>query len=205
MTHEQNLQTKAKAVKDTWGKRCDVLLFVSDQENQEFPTIPINITAGREYLSLKTLSAFQYIYENYLDKADWFLKADDDTFVVMENLKYFLSEQDPEIAVYFGHKYSPWVDQGYFSGGAGYVISRHGLRKFGERSEAAEKSCQPRFGGAEDVAFGRCMEFLKVKTGETRDKHGRSRFHSMDLSDHIARDFAKWYYFYDALNGQGVK
>ena len=33
------------------------------------------------------LKAFQYVWEHHRDEADWFMKADDDTFVVMENLK----------------------------------------------------------------------------------------------------------------------
>ena len=32
MTSPANHQTKAKAVKDTWGKRCNILLFMSTAE-----------------------------------------------------------------------------------------------------------------------------------------------------------------------------
>ena len=31
--------------------------------------------------------AFTYVWENHREDADWFIKADDDTFVIMENLK----------------------------------------------------------------------------------------------------------------------
>ena len=31
--------------------------------------------------------AFVHVWENYREEADWFIKADDDTYVIMENLK----------------------------------------------------------------------------------------------------------------------
>ena len=36
----------------------------------------------------KFVKAFTYVWENHRDDADWFIKADDDTFVILENLKY---------------------------------------------------------------------------------------------------------------------
>ena len=51
-------------------------------KNDSFPTVGLNISEGREHLTGKTMQAFRYVYENYFDKADWFMKADDDTYVI---------------------------------------------------------------------------------------------------------------------------
>ena len=96
ITMPQNLEKKAVHVKHTWGKRCDVLLFMSSVKNDTFPTIGLNVTEGRDHLEAKVMQGFQYVVANYFDAADWYMKADDDTYVIMENLRHFLSKQNSE-------------------------------------------------------------------------------------------------------------
>ena len=59
----------------------------------------------------------------YRDKADWFLKADDDTYVILENMRYMLKDYKSTDPTYFGlrfvhHEYTEHKE-GYMSGGAG--------------------------------------------------------------------------------------
>ena len=131
MTCDEFLGIRAAAVRDTWAKRCNKVLFVSDEDKATFPAIGFGTGKGRGHLTAKTMRAFDYIYENHFDDADWFLKADDDTYVILENLRYLLSEYSPNDPIYFGYPFKVLVRQGYFSGGAGYVLSREALKRFG--------------------------------------------------------------------------
>lgn len=196
MTGPQNLETKAIHVKRTWGKRCNILLFFSSVTNKTFPTIGLNVSEGRGHLTAKTMLAFRYVFKHYFDKADWFMKADDDTYVIVENLRYFLSSHSPKEPVYFGHHFKTIVKQGYYSGGAGYVLSKEALRRFAEGS--TNKQMCREDGGAEDAEIGHCMQNLGVRTENTTDKLGRSRFHCFDPETHIFGGYPDWYYQYDA-------
>lgn len=79
MTNPDNHKTKAIHVKNTWGKRCNKLLFMSSAVDVDLGAIALPVKEGRGPLWDKTKSAFQYIYKHHLDDADWFLKGDDDT------------------------------------------------------------------------------------------------------------------------------
>ena len=52
------------------------------------------------------------LFHSCRDEADWFLKADDDTFIVMENLKSFLAEHKSEDPLQFGCKLKQHVEKG---------------------------------------------------------------------------------------------
>ena len=47
------------------------------------------------------------------------MKADDDTFVIVENLRYLLSAFNTSDPIWFGCEFKVIVKDGYMSGGAG--------------------------------------------------------------------------------------
>ena len=204
MTNPKNHQKKAKHVKATWAKRCNKFLFMSSEADDSIPTVKLNVSEGRNHLWSKTRSAFEYIYKNHLNDADWFMKADDDTYVVVENLRYFLSSHNSTEAIYFGCRFKPYVKQGYMSGGAGYVLSRAALVKFGQLALSPNHpaSCKDNSDeSAEDVDMGKCMEAIGVAAGDSRDSLGRGRFfpfvpeHHV-IPGHVNKDFWYWKWIY---------
>ena len=168
---------------------------MSDKEDKDFQAVGLNTMPGRRHLTLKTKLAFQYIYEHHLDDADWFLKADDDTYVIVENLRYMLSAQNTSKAVYFGHHFKT-LHSDYFSGSGGYVLSKQALIRFGTRP----KHLCVRNRGPEDLMFGRCMAELNVTLGDARDRLDNTRFHAFHVGYMLQRTFPDWYLTFDQDN-----
>lgn len=78
-TWPANHKTKAKAVKETWGKRCNKLVFISTEYDEYLDSVALPLENGRKHLWSKIRGAFEHIYDNYYDDYDWFVRADDDT------------------------------------------------------------------------------------------------------------------------------
>lgn len=195
MTGPDNLHSKARHVKATWSRHCNTVLFMSSVENRDFPTVGLGTSEGRDQLYWKTIRAFHYVLKNHGEEADWFLKADDDTFVVVENLRWILSNYSSEEPIYFGKRFKPYVKQGYMSGGAGYVLSKEALRRFvqGFSTEVCTHTTS-----VEDLAMGQCLEKMGVKAGDSRDSVQRETFHPFIPEHHLTMTFPKsfWYWNY---------
>ena len=125
-------------MKATWGRRCNKVLFMSSEQDDQVPTVKLELGEGGDnytHLWGKTKSAFRHVYQHHFEEYDWFVKADDDTYMVIENLRYLLKDHNSSDPLYFGRRFKPYVKQGYMSGGAGYVLSKEALRRFVEVSQ----------------------------------------------------------------------
>lgn len=78
-TYPKNHKTKAKAVKETWGKRCNKLVFISTGYDEYLDSVVLPLEDGRQHLWYKIRLGFTHVYEKYYKDYDWFIKADDDT------------------------------------------------------------------------------------------------------------------------------
>ena len=203
LTMQESLKLKAEHVRRTWGNKCNKLVFFSSKTDDSFPAVGLDTAEGYKQLSGKTLHALKYLFQNHFNDADWFLKADDDTFVILENLRYFLSDKDSNSPVYYGHHFKTILKQGFTSGGAGYVLSREALGRFGKFGHDPKK-CNTSY-EAEDVDFGACMETLGVRLGNSTDRYGRSRFHCFHPEAHVNGQYPSWYEPYDANGAKMVR
>nr|XP_033786929.1 glycoprotein-N-acetylgalactosamine 3-beta-galactosyltransferase 1 [Geotrypetes seraphini]XP_033786930.1 glycoprotein-N-acetylgalactosamine 3-beta-galactosyltransferase 1 [Geotrypetes seraphini]XP_033786931.1 glycoprotein-N-acetylgalactosamine 3-beta-galactosyltransferase 1 [Geotrypetes seraphini]XP_033786932.1 glycoprotein-N-acetylgalactosamine 3-beta-galactosyltransferase 1 [Geotrypetes seraphini]XP_033786933.1 glycoprotein-N-acetylgalactosamine 3-beta-galactosyltransferase 1 [Geotrypetes s len=197
MTGPQNLEVKAKHVKATWAKHCNKILFMSSKADKDFPAVGLETEEGRDQLYWKTIKAFQYVHDHHLDDADWFMKADDDTYVVLENLRWLLSKHNPEHPIYFGRRFKPYVKQGYMSGGAGYVLSKNALKKFVNAFKTEKCSHSS---SVEDLSLGKCMEIINVEAGDSRDTGGKETFHPFVPEHHLIKGYLPrtfWYWNYN--------
>lgn len=81
MTVPENHETRAIHIKNTWGKKCNKLIFMTSAGDSKLNTVILPIENSRKALWNKTKEAFLHLHEHYLEDYDFFLKADDDKLV----------------------------------------------------------------------------------------------------------------------------
>lgn len=178
LTYPGNFETSAMSVVNTWAPYVDKAVFFTTGNTSLFEVLSITLNGpeSRSALWEKVRKAWIQLYEKYVDQYDWFVKADDDTFLVIKNLKSYLAQFNPDDLHFFGRHSTNAYDGEYPMphGGAGYILSRAALRKLGENQWAlpiAEPS-QP----YEDWFFGHAMRRIEVQMCEPRGPDGKHAF-----------------------------
>ncbi|XP_015045080.2 glycoprotein-N-acetylgalactosamine 3-beta-galactosyltransferase 1 [Drosophila yakuba] len=173
----------SKYVKRTWGKHCNVLLFVSgDIDGELEPYVPV-INSTHTWTLVH--QGLMYASLTYADKIDWFLRVEPSSFVVVENLRHLIDKRkyQPSQPIYFGYElenivtHEPFV---YYR--SGYVISREALRRYTKASKDPEnKDCTHWEGYAEGLDIHRCMSFANVTVAESRDEFENETFIPVEM------------------------
>lgn len=207
VTTMQNFQDRAIAVNVTWLKRCTGHVFVTATPLPHFRPEEVlllkEVSEGREHLTSKTFAALNHFYKHELSKYDWFLKADDDVYIIMENLRLLLSHLSPDDPVYLGRHFKTRVHNGYMSGGASYVLSRKALKIMGDKGIPQNGGiCRPEEPD-EDVEVGRCLEAVGVNPHKTLDKYGRETFHPWTLAETLFSEQQNKYNLHRKKAGPG--
>ncbi|XP_070206365.1 glycoprotein-N-acetylgalactosamine 3-beta-galactosyltransferase 1-like isoform X2 [Littorina saxatilis] len=198
-------QERALAINATWLKRCTRHLFVTSLPLPIFhPNNVLHLSEipdGKRHLTAKTFAALQYLYLHELNTYDWFVKADDDVFLIVENLRLMLSKLSPDDPVYLGHHFRLYAHNGYMSGGASYVLSRGALRIMGKQGLPQNGGkCKPEEPD-EDVEVGRCLEAVGVLPYSSVDTLGRETFHPWTLPNTLFSARPNKYDLHDKLAG----
>ena len=202
ITTPANYITKAVHVAATWGSDCTRLVFVSDDSEpgavkpQHLNILELPGVAGRERLWQKVSAGLVSVWREYQEDFDFVIKADDDTFMVLDNLRYLLSGLQPGKEFVLGHLQH---DRGvsYLSGGSGYVISKSALRHLVEAGldPQGDNLCSlPHPVGQEvevypneDLQLGKCAFLLSIELLKS-EISGGSSFFPFPIERHLVRD-----------------
>eukprot|EP00054_Salpingoeca_dolichothecata_P017541 m.105512 g.105512 ORF g.105512 m.105512 type:complete len:120 (+) comp22495_c0_seq2:137-496(+) len=100
--------TSAQAVYDTWARGCDHHVFMSSETHPVLNVHDVHLSGpeSRDKIWEKTIKAWKHTYNEFGNDYDWFLKADDDTYVMTDNLRLMLDEHNPDEANFFGGDYT---------------------------------------------------------------------------------------------------
>lgn len=172
MTAQKYLSTRAAAVYDTWGKEIagDVAFFSSATSTKppnwpDLPLIPLQGVDDSYPPQKKSFTMLQYMWENFGDKYEWFLRADDDVYIRADRIEKFLRSINSEKAYFIGQAgrgkqeefgtLSLEYDQNFCMGGPGIILSRETLRRMAPHLQYCLKNL---YTAHEDVEVGRCVQ-----------------------------------------------
>lgn len=68
----------------------------------DLPVVALNGVDDRYPPQKKSFMMLHYMYEHYIDKFEWFLRADDDVFIKPDKLEKFLRRVDSTKAQFIG-------------------------------------------------------------------------------------------------------
>jgi hypothetical protein len=169
MTAQKFLDTRSRAVYETWGKNiAGKIAFFSRAGSKSQYSIPIVSLPGVDdsYPPLKKFFVMlKYIYDNYIDDFEWFMRVDDDIYIRPEKLETFLRSINSSKPYYIGQagqgskqdfgKLSLDHDENFCMGGPGVVISRETLKLVLPHIKTCIKNL---YSIHDDVEFGRCIK-----------------------------------------------
>lgn len=82
MTQPKTHTSRGEPVLESWGYKCNKLVFMSTIEartNDTLGVVALPVPEGKNHLWLKAKEMLKYAYYNLMDEVDWFYKCDDDT------------------------------------------------------------------------------------------------------------------------------
>lgn len=172
MTAKKYLDTRAKAVYETWGKELPgkIAFFSSESSTvpdncPELPLVPLPRVDDSYPPQKKSFMMLQYMWNHYGDRYEWFFRADDDVYVRTDRLEILLRSVDSRKPMYIGQAgrgnseefglLSLEYDENFCMGGPGVVLSRETLRRIVPHIKYCLRHL---YTTHEDVELGRCVQ-----------------------------------------------
>lgn len=171
------------AINKTWGVRCTSLItIISSGANS---TNIFNIPNVKNQSS-NIENVYRFIYQQFGDKFDWFLKTDGNSYVVMENLRYKLYAYNPSEATGFGLMYKQNVSNtiiSYLADKAGYVLSKKAVENIAKGYNGELKCRKTEVNKKDEIRFGLCLKEVGVVLINSTDEHSKQQFFDKCLDD----------------------
>ena len=168
VTSKQLLLTRGKAINSTWGSYLGKGLKFFSSEGTLSHNLPVVSLPGTDDTyppQKKVYRMLKYMYDHFINKFNWFMRADDDLYVRVAPLVQFLNTLDPSTDLYIGQpgigKAEDWdrirlyPNEHYCMGGPGVVLSRSLLIKLAPHLDECLNNVVVSWN--EDLEVGRCI------------------------------------------------
>ncbi|XP_023662582.1 chondroitin sulfate synthase 3 [Paramormyrops kingsleyae] len=171
MTAKKYLDSRAVAAHRTWTRTIPGKVEFFSSERSDTVPLPVSLPV----VSLpgvddsyppqkKSFMMLKYMHDHYLDKYEWFMRADDDVYIRGDKLESFLRSLNSTKPLYLGQtglgtteelgKLALEPGENFCMGGPGMIFSREVLRRMVPHIGACLREM---YTTHEDVEVGRCV------------------------------------------------
>lgn len=239
-TSSRGLKARGALITNLWGKRCNKLLFYGKNlgeiwktaenfnEYQEYLLFSffkpkdtnlenvISLSEGEDFANLRDVLKRIYLYN--FDEFDWILRVQDDSYIVVENLKHLLNQYDWDWPMMVGQRFLEEVCSRFHklfvtssSSSQDYIVGNYAFSKAAfviliEKAFTNHEIC-PVDGFNSDVLLSRCMQHVDIFQIDAFDDHNKALFLADKLGPALMLqrtdddNYDKW--FWKKLN-QGI-
>ncbi|CAH1796566.1 unnamed protein product [Owenia fusiformis] len=169
MTAQKYLDSRAVAANQTWAKTIPgKVLFFSrsgSASNYDIPVVSLPGVDDTYPPQKKSFLMLKYMHDHFIDKYDWFMRADDDVYIKGEKLSKFLYSINSSKPQFIGQAglgtkeefgtLSLDQNENFCMGGTGIVMSRETLKRIVPHIKYCLKNL---YTTHEDVEIGRCVK-----------------------------------------------
>lgn len=196
MTSQTFLSTRAKGVYDTWGNNVpgQLVFFAGKADTNlkvDFPVVYLTVPDNVHPPQRKSLAMLKYIHDNFVERFQWYIRADDDVYIRTDRLAVYLRKIDSSEPLLLGQagqgrkhergKLGLNDEDNFCMGGPSIIMSRGALKMVTPHLEYCSNNTATFH---EDTEVGRCLRSFagvmcpwayEVSIAELLIVHRRSR------------------------------
>ncbi len=138
---------------------------VYEEHNISSHVSVITVPTSQRYGNIWKITqlAYVHIFRQYLGTFDWLVRCDDDSYLIMENLRLFVYDRNVSDPFYYGLKLQqPPTGEIYNTGGPGYMMSHQNFKKLIQSFDFDGCQTEKRT-SAEDVEVANCFLLVNLK------------------------------------------
>lgn len=168
MTAKKFIDNRGLASHRTWASTINgkVMFFSSEGSTSSYgvPVVALPGVDDHYPPQKKSFMMLKYMYDHFLDKFEWFMRADDDVFIKGDKLDQFLRGINSSQPLFIGQagtgkadelgKLALSAEENFCMGGPGMIFSRETLRRMAPHISYCLRNL---YTSHEDVEIGRCV------------------------------------------------
>lgn len=184
-TKHQHHKEQASSVRNTWGKHCNEILFLTDKFDEH-----INSSVAVEHKSKNSwhrlVFGLDLVAQEFYDDYDWVLKAETNNYVIPENVRFLLHnipKTEPTVVARLDTE--KLIDTN-----SAYVLSMSAVKKLVDSGFVAGTECSSdKNENNEYLKLSKCLAEIDAKFVHSKNADGRELF----LKDSVIGSMSKFH------------